>query len=554
MKSQSSSSEQILLKRMKQNKAKYRSLIKLLETKAKSQIPLNIKLILKEKTDDSENKEALEGLKITHELNNELDNIKSTMNESKEKNKKFFDRFKIYKSISENNIIKKIERKQNALSNVLKPYEDKGFYFQNSFLNKNIYNQSGMLLRKKKLIDDYYSTQIKHEGNGNKKIIKYENFYKKLSRETQRRLIISSACEVSERLEKLDKIDEENKFYFERQESLKKKKMIKKLIYENSLLKKLINIDKINLKNRIDKIEEENKKDNNKLLLCSNSIDKEENNINNKSIYNNISKITKDDKSIFNDKESIDNYNDNNINIITRKEIPTSNRKIFEKKYNTLISRERSTTHKKISFNNSIDVSPSNRKTIESSIFQSRLSNINFAKKEYSEIFPILYDKIRNKRRSNLEMIKMINNTNNSTDRTSEKKSFLIKNNSAPNYSTIEDTYGYLLKYRKESKKIEDRLKEYFGDNIKDIDKKNNGFKILNDYNDLKSKILMKNPLNKKIYIKYKDIMHENFSDIVKLNNTVDKKLSNGVIDFTRHYITKINELEQKDTFYDIQD
>ena len=64
----------------------------------------------------------------------------------------------------------------------------------------------------------------------------------------------------------------------------------------------------------------------------------------------------------------------------------------------------------------------------------------------------------------------------------------------------------------------------------------------------------MKNPLNKKIYIKYKDIMHENFSDIVKLNNTVDKKLSNGVIDFTRHYITKINELEQKDTFYDIQD
>ena len=65
----------------------------------------------------------------------------------------------------------------------------------------------------------------------------------------------------------------------------------------------------------------------------------------------------------------------------------------------------------------------------------------------------------------------------------------------------------------------------------------------------------MKNPLNKKIYIKYKDLMHENFSNIVKLNNTVNKKLNNGVIDFTKQYITKINKLKQKDdNFYNIQD
>ena len=149
----------------------------------------------------------------------------------------------------------------------------------------------------------------------------------------------------------------------------------------------------------------------------------------------------------------------------------------------------------------------------------------------------------------------MNNNTNNSTDRTSEKKSFLIKINSLPNYSMIEDTYDYLSKYKNENNKIKEKLKEYFGDNIKELDKKNNGFKILNEFNELKTKILMKNPLNKKIYIKYKDLMHENFSNIVKLNNTVNKKLNNGVIDFTKQYITKINKLKQKDdNFYNIQD
>ena len=507
MKSKSSSSEKILLKRMKQNKTKYRGLIKLLETKAKNQIPLNIKLILKAKTDNSENKEALEGLKLNHELNNSLLSIKNSLNVSKEKNKKFFDKFKIYKSISENNILKKIERKENGLSNVLKPYEDKGFYFQNDFLNKNIYNQSGILLRKKKSIDEYYSTQVK-EGENNK-INKYENFYNKLARETKRKFIIKSGYKVSQQLKELDKINEENKFYFERQERLKKKKAIKKFIYENSLLKKLINLDKINLK-----VEEETKKD----ISNSSDINKEESNIN------------------------------DNINIIT-------NKKIFKKK--NLILGRRSTTQEKISLNKSIDISLSNRKTIESGIFQSRLRNINFTKKDYSEIFPILYGKIRNKRRSNsnIEINKMNNNTNNSTDRTSEKKSFLIKNNSLPNYSTIEDTYDYLSKYKNENNKIKEKLKEYFGDNIKELDKKNNGFKILNEFNELKTKILMKNPLNKKIYIKYKDLMHENFSNIVKLNNTVNKKLNNGVIDFTKQYITKINKLKQKDdNFYNIQD
>lgn len=560
MKSKSSSSEKLLLKRMKQNKTKYRGLIKLLETKAKKQIPLNIKLILDKNTDDSENKTALEGLKLNYEINNNFNEIKFNIDESIKQNQNLFNRFKVYKSASDKDIIKKIEKKQNTFDRILKAYEDKGFYFQSGFINKNIYNKSGVLLRKKKPIEDYYSIQIKYEKNANDKVIKYENFYNKISREAQKRLIIKSAFKVQEQLEELERLYWENKNYdFERIEDLKKKIRTKKLIKENNLLKKLINIDKINFKNSLDKIEQENKKDDDKKLLNlnDNSInhdDKEENNIGSKTIYNNnnLSKINKENKSIFNDKDSIDNYNDDSMNII-KKEIPKIYKTIFDKKYNTIISRDRRKTLKKISFSNSMDISSSNGKTNESEIFQSRLRGKSFANGIYVQKFPILYDKIKNRRKSNLEVMKIFN-TNNSTDRTSEKKTFFVNNNSMPNFSSIEDTYDYLSKYKNKRNKVDEKLKEYFSENIKDIDKKNNGFTILNEFNELKEKVLKKNPLNKKIFIKYRDILPKDFNKLVILNNSVNRKIKDGVVDFSHHYFSKINKLRENDNFYDFQE
>ena len=553
-------SEKLLLKRMKKNKPKYHNLIKILETKAKKQIPLNIKLILDKNTDDSENKTALEGLKLNYEINNNFNEIKFNIDESIKQNQNLFNRFKVYKSASDKDIIKKIEKKQNTFDRILKAYEDKGFYFQSGFINKNIYNKSGVLLRKKKPIEDYYSIQIKYEKKANDKVIKYENFYNKISREAQKRFIIKSAFKVQEQLEELERLYWENKNYdFERIEDLKKKSRTKKLIKENNLLKKLINIDKINFKKSLDKIEQENKIDDDKkfLNLNDNSInhdDKEENNIGSKTIYNNnnLSKINKENKSIFNDKDSIDNYNDDSMNII-KKEIPKIYKTIFDKKYNTIISRDRRKTLKKISFSNSMDISSSNGKTNESEIFQSRLRGKSFANGIYVQKFPILYDKIKNRRKSNLEVMKIFN-TNNSTDRTSEKKTFFVNNNSMPNFSSIEDTYDYLSKYKNKRNKVDEKLKEYFSENIKDIDKKNNGFTILNEFNELKKKVFKKNPLNKKIFIKYRDILPKDFNKLVILNNSVNRKIKDGVVDFSHHYFSKINKLRENDNFYDFQE
>ena len=145
-------------------------------------------------------------------------------------------------------------------------------------------------------------------------------------------------------------------------------------------------------------------------------------------------------------------------------------------------------------------------------------------------------------------------NTNNSTDRTSEKKTFFVNNNSMLNFSSIEDTYDYLSKYKNKRNKVDEKLKEYFSENIKDIDKKNNGFTILNEFNELKKKVFKKNPLNKKIFIKYRDILPKDFNKLVILNNTVNRKIKDGVIDFSHHYFTKINKLRENDNFYDFQE
>ena len=123
-----------------------------------------------------------------------------------------------------------------------------------------------------------------------------------------------------------------------------------------------------------------------------------------------------------------------------------------------------------------------------------------------------------------------------------------------PNFSSIEDTYDYLSKYKNKRNKVDEKLKEYFSENIKDIDKKNNGFTILNEFNELKEKVLKKNPLNKKIFIKYRDILPKDFNKLVILNNSVNRKIKDGVVDFSHHYFSKINKLRENDNFYDFQE
>lgn len=120
-----------------------------------------------------------------------------------------------------------------------------------------------------------------------------------------------------------------------------------------------------------------------------------------------------------------------------------------------------------------------------------------------------------------------------------------------PNFLKIEDTYDYLLKNKNKRNKVREILKEYYGqnvDNIKNIDKKNNGIKILNNFNDIKIKIIQ-NQSNNEIYTKYKDIIPDKFKQNIILNKSVNKRINNGVIYFARHYFDKLNKLKDKDIY-----
>lgn len=262
MKSQRAFSERLLMNRLKKNKSKFYGLIKLLEIKAKKPIPLNPKLIVNKKIENSENKTAFEGLKLVHKLNNNFYKKRINIDESLKESQEFLDGFNYFKSAQDKNILKKIEKRRIMLNSILKSYEDKGIFFQEDFINKNIYNKSGMLLRKKKLIEDYYTNQVKQGRENNKKIIKYENFLNKLLKETKKILLLKSPCKDPQLLKELEENKEDNKNDFENILNLKSKEIIDKLINENNLLKNLIELDKKNFENRMNKIEQENKKDN----------------------------------------------------------------------------------------------------------------------------------------------------------------------------------------------------------------------------------------------------------------------------------------------------
>ena len=210
MQNKSLSSQRKLLKRIKGDRSKSDSLIQLLEMKKKKPITLNPKIIKdKTKFDKSENKVALEGVKIIQESNNTFVKNINNYNERKENNEFFTNKFKKYKSLANKDKIEIIKKNKFILGNLLRAYEDKGINFGGNFFHKGIYNVSGILLRKKKLIEDYYTNEVKKEGNKSRKIIKYKNFLNKLSTQVKDKLMKKNPIQSKNKTQK----EEKNKYH-----------------------------------------------------------------------------------------------------------------------------------------------------------------------------------------------------------------------------------------------------------------------------------------------------------------------------------------------------
>ena len=560
MQNKSLSSQRKLMKRIKGDRSKSDSLIQLLEMKKKKPITLNPKIIKdKTKFDKSENKVALEGVKIIQESNNTFVKNINNYNERKENNEFFTNRFKKYKSLANKDKIEEIEKNKFILGNLLRAYEDKGINFGGNFFHKGIYNVSGILLRKKKLIEDYYAKEVKKEGNKSRKIIKYKNFLNKLSTQVKDKLMKKNPIQSKNKTQK----EEKNKYHkitdFEIgqiHECIKKKKEIKKLISENNLLKKLIDIDKTNFqikKDEKDLYKKNKEEDNKKILIYTNNNSENYISLDNESEDNNelkdISTIrkkrNKDSEKNLDDKalpsklmfRTIFNENNNKLSkafILKKDENSKSNRSLPQ------IEITRNKVKKTVSFNNT-NVTSANIRSIESGLFKTRLKSK--IKEKNSKIFPSL-DKIKNKRKSNVGILKKIYTLNNS-DRTIMKDK---SSNSQPNFSSVEDTYEKLIKYDVKSKynKVHKILENFYGCQIKEIDGKINGLKLLNFLYKIRGRTI-KNEIKDVIYSKYRDLLPDEFEKKIDVDKNLNEKLKNLGAYFIHNYCQSLNKLNQSE-------
>ena len=199
-------------------------------------------------------------------------------------------------------------------------------------------------------------------------------------------------------------------------------------------------------------------------------------------------------------------------------------------------------SNQKVLFN--INNSSQTSRSMESSIFQARLKRKANSNIENSNYFPSLLSGIKNKRKSNLIVNYNFSNTEKSSGSLMSSQ-IIKKNNSQPNLISAEKAYKKLLKYDMSSKrkKMKEILMNFYGDKINNFKADNkNKFQILNYFNKMKSDI-RQSELKNRIYSKYKEILPEDFYDKIHLNNKLNEKLKNRVLNYSQSYCRKLNKL-----------
>lgn len=539
MKNKSISSKKKLMKRLSKDELIPESLINLLKMKPDKPIVINPRLIEgKKHYNRNDNKLALEGVKLIKESNTILKENKNKYNYNKQMNEIFESKFQRFKSSHNKTKYDEIKNFQFTFGNLLRSYENRGKIMDTKFLNKSIYTKSGILLRRKKLIFDYYSDEVKREGNQSKKIIKYNNFMNKLLGTTQKKLILKVIIPNNRSSKNLlKKIAGEIKPPNDEEKLQEKQKEIEKLISENDLLKQLIDIEENNFETtrRLGQLsDKKNNEEENKILLYTNENEK------NDSEFNVSLNLEGKKNIISHNKESI------NIESIQHPEtfrtIINEDNKLIGldksvKKYENLKS-DRTMTNKKINkdkINRLISLNNSTKmRTIESGFFKTRLKNK--IKKE-KKIFPPI-DKSYNKRKSNLIEIK-----NNSIN--SEKN--MKKNNSQTNFTSVEDTYNRILKYNNSTKKndnINKMMTEFYGNKIKGMDSKKAGINLLNFFYKMKGRTIQ-NEMSEQIYSKYKGLLPKKLENKIIIDKQLNEQIKNRATYYVQHYTNKFNQLSQ---------
>ena len=209
-----------------------------------------------------EEKEIMDLILIIQKYNEILKKKMEKYNQKREENKYFSFLYKGIKYFSSDLASKDSNAFMNLIGNLINKYEQRHINLDSKFLNRNIFNQSGLLPFTQKQTSNFFESEIQKNGQNSPKSIKTIHFIEKLYEQIEKiskRITFSSSRMTIE-----DERKQNRKKRAEYLEKLNNYKIQKKEINDNleeiKNIKELINIANINYQKIIRESSNSNKK------------------------------------------------------------------------------------------------------------------------------------------------------------------------------------------------------------------------------------------------------------------------------------------------------
>ena len=184
-------SNKILIKKLNiEGRARDNNIEKILSFKKPKALTINPKLadykINNNDEEDNRNRAYNEALKIVRNFNKEFKNNIKNYNIKKNENQNFKIGYQKYKKVNEKQSIEEIQKKNYIFGQLLNSYYKRGIKVPEEFFYSDIYKDSGLLLVKKRKIDEFFEEEVVKTGEKSKKAAKTVKFLEKISDDVEK--------------------------------------------------------------------------------------------------------------------------------------------------------------------------------------------------------------------------------------------------------------------------------------------------------------------------------------------------------------------------------
>ena len=138
------------------------------------------------KEEESHNQAYNESLKIFRQFNNKFKKGIEIYNSVKNENNEFIKEYRDYKNDHKRMFIKDTKQKNFIFGSLLNSYKKKGIQIPPKILDYDVYKESGLLISKKRKIEEFFDQEINLKGTNNDKGEKSVKFLKKLAHEVKK--------------------------------------------------------------------------------------------------------------------------------------------------------------------------------------------------------------------------------------------------------------------------------------------------------------------------------------------------------------------------------